>query len=146
MIVSRYGTRTSSVSTLTPNLRASRSRATATWVSPQPRSTVWPVSSLRSTTSAGSSASSRCRAPDSLSSSDWVTGFEGQAEDGVGGGRAARRAPASPSAPASMPVGVSAELGDGADVAGDDLVGGEVLLAAQVEQAVHALLGAARAC
>ena len=53
VIVSRYGTRTSSVSTFTPNLRASRSSATVTCVSPQPRSTVWPVSSLRSTRGPG---------------------------------------------------------------------------------------------
>ena len=40
-----------------------------------PRSTVWCVSSLRSTTSAGSSSWSRCSDDASLSSSAWVRGL-----------------------------------------------------------------------
>ena len=69
VIVSRYATFTSSVSTSTPSLRCSRSSAIPRWVSPMPHRSVWWVSALRSRRRAGSSSSSRCSALASLSSS-----------------------------------------------------------------------------
>ena len=50
-----------------------------------PRSTVWWVSSLRSITSAGSSAWRRWRAEASLSSSAWVRGFTAMPSTAAGG-------------------------------------------------------------
>ena len=71
-IVSRYATGAGPVVTCTPSTRASRSTATATWVSPSPRRIVSPPA--RSIRSVWSSASSRASAVESFASSDCVAG------------------------------------------------------------------------
>ena len=84
VIVSRYRTFTSSVSTLTPYFLASLSRLMLRCVSPMPRSSVWCVSSSRWTWSAGSSSCSRCSALASLSSSADVWAVMATDSTGVG--------------------------------------------------------------
>ena len=143
MIVSRYGTRTSSVSTLTPNLRARRSSATATWVSPAAAEhglagLVVAIDDERRIL--GEEPLQRAR---SLSSSACVTGLRATPNTAGGGDRAGPRTGESFGANVVPVCGVR-QLGDGADVAGDDRSAVDVLLAAEVEQAVQALLGTAR--
>ena len=68
--VSRIATMTGLGSTATPYLLRSRSSACSEWASPITHSTTWPVSGFCSIRRLGSSARSRTRAVDSLSSSE----------------------------------------------------------------------------
>src|SRR4051794_31403563 len=82
--VSRSGTLTSSVSTVTPNRSTSPASTVSTCAWPIVHSTTWWVSWLCSSRSVGSSAVSRCRAPPSLSSSDLVLGCSATGSSGSG--------------------------------------------------------------
>ena len=116
----------------------------ARWVSPVPRSTVWWVSSSRSTTSAGSSSWRRCSALASLSSSAWVLATTAVASTGAGCsiGSTWTGWPFGRQRVAGGGVG---ELGHAADVAGGQRVDRLVVLAAHDEQAVEPLVGAGAA-
>jgi hypothetical protein len=144
-MVSRYATRTGAVSTFTPNLRASRSSATATWVSPRPRSTVWCVSSLRST----------CKQrilglqPGDRAAELVVVGLRARHDrdavlrDGDLDPVDAHRQPLRRQRVAGVH---RRELGDGGEIAGRHLGDRHLLLAAQDEQAVQAFVGAGARC
>ena len=126
--------------TCTPNTRASRSSATARWVSPSPRRTVL---SPRPASSVGSSAVRRARAAESRSSSDWLTGSSDSPNTGRSRGGCGIVGRARPGAVREQGARRRAgELGDRTDLPGRHRVERQVLLAAQPEQPGHALLGA----
>ena len=116
----------------------------ARWVSPVPRSTVWWVSSSRSTTSAGSSSWRRWSALASLSSSACVLATTAVASTGR---RLLDRVDVHRLALGRERVagGGAGQLGHAADVAGGQRVDRLVLLAPHDEQAVQPLVGAGAA-
>ena len=116
------------VSTATPYRLASRSSSTSACASPMDHSTSWRVSALFSSRSVGSSATSRPRACDSLSSSalDLATMATGSSGSGIDHGSISSGWSLSDSV---SPVSARAELGHRADVAGPALRHRPLLLA-----------------
>ena len=105
-----------------------------------PRSRVWWVSSSRSTTSAGSSSTSRCRALASLSSSVWVRATTATASTGSAGATAGTRTGV-PLGASVSPVAVPDSLATAAMSPATAAAEVEVLAAAQGEQPVEPLVG-----
>ena len=134
----------------TPNLRASFSSAIDRCVSPMPHSSVWCVSGLRSMRSTGSSSCRRCKRVGELVLVALRAGLDRDREHRLRRLERRRPRPSRPSRRARRRCDVSVSLATAAMSPAATSVDGLLLLAAQREELVQALvaLGAAgsRAC